>query len=271
MSASVFEYRGYKEYLLALVGERDRKSGLRAAVARALQCQPTYVSQVLYRSAHFSLEQADAISDFLGHSREERQFFLLLVQKERAGTVRLARFFDEEIQRALKARLSLTARLGQKNTLSEAHRSVYYSSWQYAAVHMALTIPELGTFAALQKYLSISSARLTTILEFLCSTGLALKTPQGYKSGESQIRLGNASADIIKHHTHWRQQAIESLERETMADLHYSAAVTLSADDVFKIKDGILAFIQANIKKIRDSKEEELYCLNMDFFSLKKS
>lgn len=268
---SVFEFKSYKEYLQSFVGQREQRGGQRSSMAKALNCQPTYVSQVLYGNAHFSLEQGEVLSDHIGHSQDEKKYFLLLIQKDRAGTKRLELFFQEQIEELLRKRMILTERLGSKGVLSETQQATYYSSWQYAAVHVAMTIPELQTLTSLSEHLNISKNRLSSILDFLTTTGLAKKESNRFTTGDVQVRLGNSSPNIIKHHSNWRQQAIESLERETLSDLHYSGVVSISEEDAQKIKDQTLKFIQDSLKTIRASKEENLFCFNLDFFDLKKS
>lgn len=267
---SLYEYKSYKEYLGSLAGPRNERSGHRAAMAKALRCQPTYISQVLYGNAHLSLEQAEQLSEHLGFTRDEKQFFILMIQKDRSGTKSLESFFNEQMQELLRKRMILTERLGTKTVLSEAQQTVYYSSWQYAAIHIALTIPELQTASSLSENFRISKSRLNTILDFLLSAGLAKQEGSRYLTGDVQVRVGNSSPNIIKHHANFRHQAIDSLERETLQDLHYSGVVSLSKEDAVKIKDETLKFIQGALKTIRASKEEELFCLNIDFFNLKK-
>jgi hypothetical protein len=136
---------------------------------------------------------------------------------------------------------------------------------------MALTVPELRTREALAKYFNIGLERVDKVLEFLVQTGLAIQEKNIYTTGTPQIRLGKDSPHIFKHHSHWRQQSIESLERETAQELHYSAVVTLSKDDVLKLKERMLEHIKENVAVIRASPEEEVYVYNLDFFSLKKN
>jgi len=85
----IYDFGDYKTYLHTKVGPRTTRKGIRGALARTLRCQPTYVSQVLYGRAHFSLEQAELVSDFFGHTSDERHYLILLLQKDRAGTKRL--------------------------------------------------------------------------------------------------------------------------------------------------------------------------------------
>ena len=65
-------------------------------------------------------------------------------------------------------------------------------------------------------------------------------------------------------------QALESLDREDINDLHYSAVVSLSKADVRALKSRMIDHIKEYIATIRDSKEEEVYALCLDFFHAKR-
>jgi uncharacterized protein (TIGR02147 family) len=270
MEKNIYEFKTYKDYLRARAGQKGTRKGIKTALARLMNCQPTYLSQILHAHAHLSLEQAEKINSYFEHTKEESLFFLLLVQKDRAGTQTLTKHFQEQIDELLKKRLVITHRLGKGHALSPNDQSVYYSSWIFAAIHMALTIPALRTREAIGDYLHLPVRRVTEVLDFLVSIGLARVEKNSFLPGAKQIRLGNDSHNIIKHHTNWRNQAIDSLDREQISDLHYSGAVSLSKHDVIKIKNVLLDAIKSSQEIIKDSPEEELYSLNLDFFSLKR-
>ncbi len=267
---NVFDFNDYKSYLEAKAGRSGTRKGIKAAMAKALNCQPTYISQIIHNKAHLSLEQADELNHFFGHSQDESFFFMLLVQKDRSGTKKLKEFFQKQIDAATERRLNLSKRLGSKTVLSEIHQSTYYSSWIYAALHIAVTIPELRTREALSQYFKLPIKRITEALDFLVLIELVEHTSQGYQATNSQIRLGNDSKNIIKHHTNWRLQAAESLDREEVTDLHYSGVVSLSQKDVLKIKNILLEAVRESQSVIKESKEEEIFAIGMDFFTLKK-
>lgn len=266
----IFEAADYKQYLQSKVGGPKEKKGVKSAMARALGCQPTYITHVLSGHANLSLEQAEALNHFFAHTSEEAQVFLLMVLRDRAGTHTLKAGFQEQIDRIVQSRLVLTKRLGQRNVLSEENRSIFYSAWYFLAVQIGLTIPELRTHEALAEYLGLSRTRVAEILQFLCDAGLARKSDARFEPTETQIRLGKDSHHIQKHHSNWRVKALESIEDEELHDLHYSGVVSLSAADVVRIKSLLLDQLNENLKIIRDSKEERLYALNLDFFNLSK-
>ncbi|MGZ3712598.1 MAG: hypothetical protein ACXVBE_12620, partial [Bdellovibrionota bacterium] len=83
----LFDHRNYKEYVLEALSARPNKGrGLRLAMAESLACPVSHISQVLKGNSHFSMEQAEGVNAFLGHTEDEAQFFLLLLQFSRAGT-----------------------------------------------------------------------------------------------------------------------------------------------------------------------------------------
>ncbi|OQW48811.1 MAG: hypothetical protein A4S09_13515 [Proteobacteria bacterium SG_bin7] len=270
MDKTIYDYLTYKAYLRHRFGDKSSRRGEKIAAAKAINCQPTFISQILHAHAHLSLEQADALNHYWKHSDEESLFFILLVQKDRAGTKSLIEFFQNQIDEVIKRRLTLTQRLGAKNKISEQDQSEYYSSWIYSAAHIATTIPFLQTRETIAHHLNIPIQKINGVLEFLISIGVVGARGNKYIPGKTEIRLGNDSKNIIRHHSQWRQQAIDSLDREGILDLHYSGVFSLSKSDLARIKDLLLESIRSATQIVRDSKEEELCCMNMDLFNLKK-
>ncbi len=267
----IFEFEDYKTYLLSKVGGPSQKKGVKSAIARAIGCQPTYITHILSGHANLSLEQAESINSYFAHTKEESQVFLLMVQRDRAGTHTLKEHFQEQINHILESRLVLTKRLGQRNVLSEEQRAIFYSVWYFLAAQIGLTIPKWRSHDELAKQLGLSHARMAETLQFLCEAGLARKEGSQFVPTETQIRLGKDSHHILKHHSNWRVKAIESLEHEDIHDLHYSSVVSLSEKDVLRIKNMLLDQLKDNLKVIADSKEECLYSMNIDFFNLQKT
>ncbi len=93
MKKNIFEYKDYKSYLLAfyyLPGKRGR--GVRIAMAEALNGPVSHISQVLNGSSQLTLEQAEGLNEYLGHTEDESTVFFILVQYARAGTPQLKAF-----------------------------------------------------------------------------------------------------------------------------------------------------------------------------------
>lgn len=268
-TTNIFKYKDYKAYLREFLGlESKRKAGAQARLALSLNCQPAYISQVLNGQAQLSLEQSDKACQHLGHSEDESLYFLNLVQLERAGTKSLKLIFQKELHKISERQLNLKERLEYKKTLSAEDQATYYSSWVYAAIHVLISIPGLETADGLSLRLKISTKRVREVLDFLTTRGLLEHTSQGYKIGVTSVHLGSDSAFVGMHHIHWRNRAIQSLETQKDKALHYSSVVTLSEEDVYKVRTLLTETIEKIRGVIRPSTDEVGYCYLMDLFEV---
>jgi uncharacterized protein (TIGR02147 family) len=270
---SVFHFLDYKPYLVRAIQTAPRKGrGMKSALATAAGCQSAYFSRMLADQAELNLEQADAISQYLGHTEPENQYFLLCVQHTRAGTPRLRAHFRKQLEDIRQKRSVLKERFQVKQTLTLEDQTTYYSSWLHAAAHMAASVPQYGTKELLASLLGVSTARIAEILDFLQTRGMLIFDNGKYRLGTVRVHLGSDSPLISKHHTNWRIQVIRSLDREAGSqkneDLHYSSIVSLSRADRQKLKALLLKTIDEFNAVVAPSPEEEVQCLALDFFQV---
>ncbi|MCB0349717.1 MAG: TIGR02147 family protein [Bdellovibrionales bacterium] len=270
MNKDVFDFTDYKAYLLHFIKHSPKNGrGVRRAMAEAIRCPVSHISQVISGSSQFTAEQAEEMNDYLGHTEDKAQYFMLLVHYARAGSHKLQERLKKQITAAQEKRLFLKDRLGVKAEILPADQATFYSSWLYGAIHVMTTIPEFQTREKISDHLNISLKKTTEILEFLVQIGLVVENKNEYRIGTSRIHLGSDSPLISKFHTNWRMKAIQSLDREdTQRDLHYSSAITLSEDDYLKIKSQLVKSINDAKNIIRDSKEETLAAFSVDFFKI---
>jgi uncharacterized protein (TIGR02147 family) len=264
----VYEYTSYKPYLSHSFGGSRKKTGRRAAAARQMGCQTTYLSQVLHGKANLSLEQGYALNSFLGHDTDESEYLLLLIQKERAGTPELREYFVTKLKKLIERKLTLRNRIQAKAEISPLDQAKFYSHWYFAAIHVLLSIPALHTKSALVEHLNLPLERITEALEFLQTCGLVVSEGSRYQIGPRHMHLSKDSPNVIKHHANWRMRAIQSLDQTHSGDLHYSVVVSLSREDVIKIKSRLLQVIDEHLELVAPSKEEVAYAYTIDFFEV---
>lgn len=266
MSQNIFEFQDYKTYLR----ERAKRSGrgFKKSLAEASQCQTTYISQVLGGNSHLSLEQAQASCDFLGLNREEAYYFLLLVERSRAGTKSLQLFLEDRIQGEREKHLLIRERLKLQNSLTPESRAQYYSSWQYAAVHMLLTIPGFRTPSKISKRLTLPLPRVHEILSFLVSVGLAQRSGEDFIPGVSQIFLEKFSPLISKHHSNWRLKAMASLDDNHPDAIHFSSVFTLTEEAIQKVRAILTQAIEDSVDIVKEAKEEKMIAVTLDLFEI---
>jgi len=171
--STLFEYKNYKQFILDWMEKTPQQGrGQRKLLAEAIGCQTPFITHVLSGDYHFSPEQAEASARYIGLSEVETEFFILLVLKQRAGTKSLENFFAKQISKQCEQQAVLKKRLKIDETMTIEDQMIYYSSWHYASIHMALLIPELQSVESLSKYFNIPVNRIMSVLQFLTDHGL---------------------------------------------------------------------------------------------------
>lgn len=270
MKSAIYEYDDYKTYLEDVVRSKPNEGrGFKARIAEVCRCQTAYVSQVFHGNAHLSAEQSHALGGLLGLRKDESRFLRLLIQHARAGTAALREDVREQIEEE-RRRWALPKKKGvQGNRLSAEDQVIYYSHWEYGAVHMALTLPSLRTQEAISAHLGLSLLRTTAILGFLNSVGLARRERDGsYRIGESWIHIDSQSPMNSRNHANWRFHGLQAIDRSNPEDLHFTSVMTISRTDAQKLKAMTRDFIRSTQPLIRDSAEETMQCLLIDLYAV---
>lgn len=145
---------------------------------------------------------------------------------------------------------------------------IYYSEWFYAAIHVLISIPRFQKVSELAPVLQIEEGKVREMLEFLVSCGLARLDGKKYVSGPSRIHLGSDSPLISKHHLNWRLLAMRALERRSDRNLHYTSVVSLSDEDVEKLRGIWVESMERHNRIVAPSPEEGCHCLVLDLFKV---
>ncbi len=268
MEISVFNFEKYRDFLNEILQEQPKKGhGVRSVWAKAMGCQIAFVSHVLRGLYHLSAEQGESLARHLGLSKEETEYFILLIQRERAGTHHLEKFFREIIREKASERENIRRRMKIKENLSLEDQAIYYSKWLYSAVHMALTIPLFAS--SVDKIATYFDTPLTTIreiLEFLETRGLISLSAGKYKVEKNLLFINKNSPFFSHQQVFLRQKAIDSIYKNNPEEIHFASIFTVAEKDVKKIKEILLKSIEQTTEVIKPSKEEKLYSLSLDLF-----
>ena len=174
--ASIFEFTDYRLFIREHFASLPKAGyGQARKLAGALNIHSTLVSQVLQGIKSFTLEQAAEASRFLSLTEMETDYFLILVQMDRAGSPYLKRQLSRQIESLQKRSKELSNRLTATAKLSEEQRAVFYSSWTYAAVRQLTAIEGFQTIDSIGSRLGLSRKALHEIVDFLVASGLCKK------------------------------------------------------------------------------------------------
>jgi uncharacterized protein (TIGR02147 family) len=266
MRPDVFSFDDYRLYLTQALPVEGEQRGARGRLAKVLNCQSGFVSQVLHGRTQFALEHALKTSEFLGHDDSERSYFMLLVQVGRAGTVELENYYRAEAAHLVKKRTEIRNRIQAKESLSESDRQTYYSTWVYTALHMLLRTEPHQTLRSAAERLRLPERTIKIAMDFLVDRKLAKRRGDQVIASPTRIHLSADSPLVAKHHINWRMRAMQSLDSPNEIDMHYSAIFSLSEEAATKIRKILLDSLTLAEPVIRDARDETVYALTLDWF-----
>lgn len=271
MSKNIFTYKDYKKYLAETIKSYQPQHGAVTRMAQAAGCQRSYLSQVLNGSAHLVPDHIFGIARFLGLREVERDYLLLLLEKDRAATLNYREYVQTKIDRLRRENLRVKAAINAKiiETPNLEKLLSYYSSWVKMAVHTIVSIPQYQTPEAIANRLQLSVAQVNDCLNEL--KGLGFVTFKGgrwqYANGSSHISSESPLSAL--NHNNWRQRSATIFPQSSLnGGVHYTSVFSLSKDDFTELRSKILDWIQTSRQLIEPSPCEELVCLSMDCFAV---
>jgi uncharacterized protein (TIGR02147 family) len=265
----IYEYSDYRHLIQDLIRSYPaRGRGIQAKMAKALGCQPPFITHVLAERSHLSQEQALGAAKFFGLDKEGTKFLICLLNYNRAGTSELRSYWQSHIVDQKLQQRQLSKQLKIKERLSIDDQMTYYSSWLFGAVHIALTVPALRTTRSVANYLNVSRESVEHVLHFLVQSGLVKSNGRDYEPTQTLLHLPKGSPALVSHHTNWRHRAIDSFLSERESDLHYSGVFSCARSDIPRLQKMLLALLSDFSDRVKPSPEEEVVAINLDLFRL---
>ncbi|MGZ3768696.1 MAG: TIGR02147 family protein [Bdellovibrio sp.] len=264
----LFSYSHYPKYLRDLTQEESSAMTV-SELARIAQVQRPYMSNVLAERAQLNLEQAFRITRALQFDDEEQAYFMNLVEIERAAGAEYKMHLQERNDALKKASNKLENKL--KRTVAALDlqmMSEYFSTWEYAAIHILVSIPEYQTVQNIAEVLNLSAGQVAPYLNKLIQWQLVEKKGTNYKWLSGDVHLPAKSSLVYLHHRNWRDRALEHSKRNPEKGVHFTSVYSISKKDYEKFKGMILDFLKQYNGDAVKSKEEQLVCFNVDFFSI---
>lgn len=160
----------------------------------------------------------------------------LVVLKSRAGTIPLKKRMQQQIDEIRKKQSEISHRVAKEKTISDEDQERFYSSYIFAAIHVLSSIPEFSTISKMALALGRPEIEISRAVDFLLDLGVLKQKEGKLAPGSRHVHLPPQSPRIVSHHLNWRFKAIEKIRENPRGDLHYSGAMSLSEQDVLKIK-----------------------------------
>ncbi len=263
---NIFLEDNYRSIVRALLGAKKKAYGQVTQLAKALDVNTTLISQILSGKRHFTEDQAARVSEFLKMNPNEKYYFLLLVQRERAGTQELRSILDQQIHRQREEAKNLKGRVSSDLELSFAEQAIYYSSWIYSALHVAVSLVGCSDLKGLSQRLRLPEHSLMQKIQSLIQMGILTETERGYQLGSRSAYLPPDSPLVSVHHQNWRQISVEKMMLEDSRSLFFTAPFSISEKDFQVLREETTEFLKSLFQRVSQTKPEELACYRIELF-----
>jgi hypothetical protein len=183
-------------------------------------------------------EHAAGLINFWQLAPLEADYFLLLVDHERAGSPQLRRILERQL-RELASRAEPIKESGVKAQDDQAAAIFYYSSWRVSAIHLLISIEGFQTAEIIARHLQLDSAEVFSVLMQLEQFGFAKREGDEWKAVLRFVNLEKWGFFSNLHHKNWRSYVGTRMDSAISApeNFHLTAASSISAADFKKIRD----------------------------------
>lgn len=264
-----FEFADFRELLESrLLAMPKRGHGQLRRLALELGVSPVYITQVLKGQKNLAPEHALQVAEYFGFSDLERDYFLLLVQFDRAGTTKLKNYYQTQLTQLAKKSNEIKERIPASVELSTEAQAVFYSDWRYSAIRLATSIENLQTVDALAARFHLPPSQVRKIVEFLLQYQLCEPNESRVVMGPALTHLPAGSEFIKNRQVQWRLKGFERMDERRNGEIFYTGPMATSAQAREKIHSEIVGLIERVAKIVRDSDSEELACINIDWFGI---
>lgn len=266
---STFKYMDYKDFLRNVLHDKDARRGSQANLAKSLQCQSSYIYQVLKGKGNLTDDQAYGVTEFFKMCALERDYFLLLVRYSKATSTELKKFLTGELKKLQNENLQLSNKSDAVKLDSENQAWAYYfSSTLPSLVHILTSSNNYQTAEAIGKRLNISPEEIKTCLNELSRHSFVIYKDRKWKHNSPSFHLPKESPSNVSLQIMRRMQAVTSiLKNSPTGSTHFSSLFTLDQDTFEKLRILVTDFIQKSQQKIHQGGCDEMYVLCLDLFS----
>lgn len=264
----IFTFESYKEAMVYYLAE-EAAWGSMTRASEYIGCQVSYLTRVIKDKPQLTPDHAFRLADFLKFTPEEKKYFLILVDFERATDSEFKLHLKKELNELKLKNESIAERTQRKNLTLEIFKANYFSNWVYTALHFMVSCPSFQKIEAIAARLNLKKSIIKKYLNELEDQGLVelIKDDQwNFKSGN--FHLEKNSPLVVLHHQNWRTRAIVDAQDFSNDSIHFTSICTLSETDAQRLKEMMLDFISQANRVVMPSENEECIAICCDLFKI---
>lgn len=264
----IFSFDSYKEAMTYFLLE-EAKWGQMTRASEFLGCQVSFLTRVMKDKLQLTRDHAFNLADYLNLNPEEKNYFLTLVDFERAVDSKYKDNLKQTLKELKQKNESIAERTDRKSLTLEVFKANYFSNWIYTAIHFLVSLPDCQKIEAIANRLSLKKSVVKKHIKDLEEQGLI----ESVKADHWQFKSGNFhvtkdSPLVVLHHQNWRTRAVIDAQDYANDSVHFTAVYTLSESDAVKLKEMMLEFISSANRVVGPSDNEECIAICCDLFKI---
>lgn len=264
---NLFLYNDYKSYVNDWVKSLPNKGrGQYRKISLHLGVSTVIVSQIFKGSRDLNEDHAFKLVEYLEFTQKETDYFILLVQYQRAGTYQYKQFLEKKIIEFQKSMSKISNRVDDFKRLKPEVEAIFHSSWVYSAIRMLSSIENYQSQNEIIKHLDLPEAQIRESLEFLLDQNLCALKNGKIVMGPAKTYLPPESPLIKTRQVSWRTLGFQKMDLKKEDHLFITAPMSLSEKSKVAVKEILLEAIQKISKEVSSSPPESVGCVNIDWF-----
>lgn len=264
---SIYRYLDYKLWLADRLNEEGH--GIITRLAKAMECQRSYFSQVLTGHVHLTPDQGFKLGQSLLINEHEKKYLSLMVDYARAHNKDYRSHLKQEMENLAHQARRLEKAVGREKQLDEASANYYYSAWYCSALHIATSLEGQWTAQDLAQLINLEPTVVISCLNEFVKYDLVEKKGTFYKFKNGGHHLPRESPLLPHFHSMWRTKAITHFtEQKQRPGLHITVVQSISKKDFESFQDELRDLIQKFSKMAEPSRSEVVINLNIDYYKV---
>ncbi|MBC7457066.1 MAG: DUF4423 domain-containing protein [Bdellovibrionaceae bacterium] len=251
-----------------LLKNKSPSRGAGARLAKGVGIHSTTLSQILAGTKPLSIEHASLIADYFSFTELESEYFLLLVQLDRAGNQSLVKKLKARIKKIQAETRDLSKILKNESKINLEEQAQFYSDINYSAIRVLSSIEKYDSLEKIADKLSLKRSQVKEMADFLVQIKLCEYQSDRLRPGPNYTHLPAKSPLISKLHSNARIKAMTYHSRLQDSDLCYSLLLSISEEDASKVFTLIKNMVQ-KLNKIREETEpQRVKLLTVDWIEI---
>ncbi|WP_413575501.1 TIGR02147 family protein [Bdellovibrio sp. HCB290] len=265
----IFTHSDTSKLLRSFIATQPQKGrGLVKQLAEHLGVASPQVSQFLSGVKTITMDQAYLIGRYFSWSELEMEYWLTIVDWERASHHEVKKHFKKKLESIKQESLKVGKAVTATTELTDSDKGQFYSSWIYSGIRLFCSIGQGKRIEEIhQAFSEFPVSDINAVVEFLLQRELLKKKGLLYEMGTQRTFVPKGSPFLKQHQTNWRLRAIERANFIADEELMFTAPLSISESGFKKVRRELqewIKHISDNLVSYGDA--EQVACLNIDFF-----